>query len=751
MATMTLFEENVLRLKRAAEGEATATNNLSYTEEEIMTLYEDLLASPAEEEPDVQTAIDESESASQTVIAVMRRLCQNQAEISTTEPPHRVLLKHLEKIATGMDNGDTLTELPGSTTMEAQSGNITTIVTEREWTAIIHECLSHSDIASAERVLSLIQRFNSEPSEESLNLVLGAHVMKGDASRVDKFVERFLTGLPTERQRDLHIKAHLHSQPPTVFPTKALQLLHNYEGRNLVPPQKTYSRLIGRLLHINSSVAQAHAWDLFSHMRYVAHTIPDANLFTKMICACASTSISPSGEPERALDLFTEMTVDHQIPPAVETYTATILACARSGRKEYVHEAFRLAKEMLDCHRDARGISAFSPDAKFYTALLQGAKRIGDLRRVRWILAEMVRGSLEVGTENQDVAIAEDVIVKSSTMMHVFHAYATYKPPFKPSMAVIVDGQKNAAEELSSAPGDEPSQQLKSPREELIPEEHTSFAQVPPQTHAEVVQEAEALFSRIIADQRPGSVLGDESAAEAVFRHVTLSPTLVNAYLSVHYAHSPTKVWSNLFKTLFAQVGVSKSAWSYVELLERCVRAKGAERIMALQVAEEAWAEWSPGETAWREGLSNNTVTEINARLVERVNVAMIRMLALVRQLDRAMEHVRAFVQAYPSSAIREAKEKSPLQSTRTSLLGARPLVRLISTVDVPDDTVPPLLTFTELEALHHRLVVTKRVADIKYLKWVCVSYEAALRARRDAAMLGQPPAPQSSKMTAQG
>ena len=62
-----------------------------------------------------------------------------------------------------------------------------------------------------------------------------------------------------------------------------------------------------------------------------------------------------------------------------------------------------------------------------------------------------------------------------------------------------------------------------------------------------------------------------------------------------------------------------------------------------------------------------------------------------------------------------------------------------MSSADVPDDTVPPLLTFTELEVLHHRLVAANRTSDIKYLKWVCMSYNAALRARRDAAIHAQP------------
>ena len=52
------------------------------------------------------------------------------------------------------------------------------------------------------------------------------------------------------------------------------------------------------------------------------------------------------------------MTVDHRLPPSLGVYNAIILACARSGSKTYVNEAFRLAKQMLgDSHRTAPPLS----------------------------------------------------------------------------------------------------------------------------------------------------------------------------------------------------------------------------------------------------------------------------------------------------------------------------------------------------------------------------------------------------------
>ena len=49
------------------------------------------------------------------------------------------------------------------------------------------------------------------------------------------------------------------------------------------------------------------------------------------------------------------MTVDRGIPPTMDAYNAAIFACACSGNKLYVGEAFRLAKEMIDGNGDAYG------------------------------------------------------------------------------------------------------------------------------------------------------------------------------------------------------------------------------------------------------------------------------------------------------------------------------------------------------------------------------------------------------------
>jgi hypothetical protein len=61
--------------------------------------------------------------------------------------------------------------------------------------------------------------------------------------------------------------------------------------------------------------------------------------------------------------------------------------------------------------------------------------------------------------------------------------------------------------------------------------------------------------------------------------------------------------------------------------------------------------------------------------------------------------------------------------------------VRFMTALDVQDDDVPSLLTFADIEVLHHRLVAAGDLRNLAYVKWVCKSYEGALRKRREATL----------------
>jgi hypothetical protein len=73
------------------------------------------------------------------------------------------------------------------------------------------------------------------------------------------------------------------------------------------------------------------------------------------------------------------------------------------------------------------------------------------------------------------------------------------------------------------------------------------------------------------------------------------------------------------------------------------------------------------------------------------------------------------------------------MRSSRVSLRASdRPLVRLTTALDVQDDDVPPLVTFADIEVLHHRLVAAGDLRGVAYVKWACKAYEGALRKRRE-------------------
>jgi len=93
-----------------------------------------------------------------------------------------------------------------------------------------------------------------------------------------------------------------------------------------------------------------------------------------------------------------------------------------------MNEAFRLARQMLDLNRDAEGKSDYRPDQKMFCAL-EGAKRIGDLGRARWILAELVRA-----WKVEDINAPVDTGVDEEVMMHLFQMYVAYRPPFQGSI-----------------------------------------------------------------------------------------------------------------------------------------------------------------------------------------------------------------------------------------------------------------------------------------------------------------------------
>jgi hypothetical protein len=430
---------------------------------------------------------------------------------------------------------------------------------------------------------------------------------------------------PTEEQRHLHVVAHLNATSLEAFPTSALELLHRYEGQNSPAPMKTYTHVIKSLYSRPTSLARAQAWDIFTHMRYVAHPIPDVVLYTLMIRACASPfNTRHSSEPEKALDLWTEMTQDQKISPTIGAYNAIILACSKSGTKSFVNEAFRLARQMLDSHRDAHGFPAFKPDIKTFCALLEGAKRIGDLGRARWILVEMVRGQGVNSKEEANIENKKRVEINDEVMMHMFHAYAAYDSPFQRASTTLLEEQ--------SKPEQQQQQVSQPPSKVIEADDRPSFAHIPPQSRQEVIREVKALFQRILEDRKSTNPIPTTTLSlpfsDRKFKNVDISTRLIGSYLSVFYKHAFLETCQEMFWKIFEEHGVLRSLRLYVEALERCGNTRRKiERSVALNFADELWIKWCETEQALKAQTHNKKL--IDPRLIERANVAMVRVLAM--------------------------------------------------------------------------------------------------------------------------
>lgn len=202
--------------------------------------------------------------------------------------------------------------------------------------------------------------------------------------------------------------------------------MHNLESRSLYPNETTYRTLIHPLVTSEIDAHRATGWDLFAHMRLVAHPVPSKTTYDMIIDACAN-HIMP--EPERALDLWTEMTIDNKIPPDVHSFNAIIRAVG--SVKTFYLESFRLMRQMLDFYHTSTPDSAqramYTPNRATFESLLVGATKNGDIARTRWILTEMIRFSNHSGMREN----GSDISPTAETMTWIFQAYANSKPAIK--------------------------------------------------------------------------------------------------------------------------------------------------------------------------------------------------------------------------------------------------------------------------------------------------------------------------------
>lgn len=256
-----------------------------------------------------------------------------------------------------------------------------------------------------------------------------------------------------------------HSQLSDVFAaTHAVEDMHTH---NILPNLIIYTTLIQTCINRNQLET---AWQIFNLIKLKStSTAPDVTTYTLMIHACAI-----SGEVERALDLFTDMTVRRGIAPNRETYHVLIHACAM--RKDYFAQAWKFATDM---QTDGMTINRM-----YLNILIQACGRTGELTRARLMVRHMMAAS------RQRKNIQPDEI----TFQNLMRAYATYKAPGTGRRKAVGGAGRTVSE--PAFVGAETGL-LEKRIEGEVEEEIPFLAKSVLQTHKDVIQEAKQVLAWI--------------------------------------------------------------------------------------------------------------------------------------------------------------------------------------------------------------------------------------------------------------
>ncbi|KAG6915198.1 hypothetical protein DXG01_012728 [Tephrocybe rancida] len=355
-----------------------ALNPPTYSEEDLMLLYEDVLALPSEPEKTADPTLQELEPQQfeqdrVVVCAAEERAVLNEqlASSSAPLPPYWRLLMHTHTALSRIEAArETIKHSPNPEPSITKNEFLpVTLLTFPDFCSILRLSIRAGDAEAADLTLDLMKRSGLVIPEDMLNPLLKVYASTGNVQGAEQVLVRYLDATSSHK-----IPSHFH--PANTIPSSALALLHSYETQALHMP--------------------------------------------------------------------------------IHTYTS---------------EAIKLAKEMLDSHRDARG--------ETYCALLEGAKRVEDLPRARWILAQMIAGL----SEAQEEAVNEEV------MMH------EYRQPVEVTQAET-DGMSSTTTELSPADLQSSSQ----PTNIEAHEPKSAFSHIPPQSGAEVIHEVQILYDRILYD-----------------------------------------------------------------------------------------------------------------------------------------------------------------------------------------------------------------------------------------------------------
>ncbi|OCF45692.1 hypothetical protein I317_00595 [Kwoniella heveanensis CBS 569] len=691
------------------------------------------------------------------------------------------------------------------------------VVSSREWKALFEEFIARKDARGAEALLDIMHLHGVPVDEERINSIMRTDAEAGRVDDVGRLMlELSESGMAiTDSHKDCLILSLLRKTPSD--PRAAINQLLSAEAAGQPYPQSSYHVAITHLTKPSpflqpNAQTRAVAWDLFMQMRFAAHPTPSREMYNTMIRTCGEAT---QPQPERARDLWIEMTESEKIQPTRDEYTALIRALG-STKKDYL-EAFDLLRQMLAKHHDATFLpfaeedeggssstslprfSAYVPSAETFTALLEGTKRAGDLNRARWILTESVklaRTGQMLGSKEWMKGVDEDLL------SGVFMTYAAWKPVIGRHAVKLKEGIKNQPiGQHAATEGDEPpenqegegvEQTVNSAEDEWLDidvleelvdphsitsesqanrdsdqvqsadSQHESERTVVPISSADAIREADALFQRILHDVQyaRSSALdypqGPQDHAYLPFKNVHLTPRLINSYISVHLAHSPTlesakqrydDTWSAVAE--ISGGAVRPNGWTYLHVLEKCSMGNrggisASDRAMSLAWGQESWESyqtWSENAKSVLDAIAEPSVRArqtwlagLGERQIERVWRSIIRLQAVHGSVDASLSLLQEFATRYPSTDITRTYAPMPDMGFK---------VKMSTAATTPEVAVPPYLTFRDVDVLHARLVRTGgpengwNAEGLTAVKTIIRGYEGRLKERRRWRMRG--------------
>ncbi|SGY16339.1 BQ5605_C012g06849 [Microbotryum silenes-dioicae] len=622
------------------------------------------------------------------------------------------------------------------------------LIHQSEWTDLIITAAQSQDLESVKRGLILMQRMAPQHDARAMNELMSLFAVERrprDALELANFAkerESFELTYPATNPRtddilrtgslpfSLESHHHLLASLAPSHPELAIQHLYSLEASNYTPLLATYTLLINRLLSpISPPHLIARGWDLYAHCRLVAHPIPDVDLYNTMIAAC-SRGAYPS--PERAVDLFLEMTETNLIAPTPTTYNALIRSCAREGSQPSYFEALRYLKKILDVN--------LLPNRGTFHAILEGARRQGDLLRSRWVLVKMV----QIGGECRPNA---------DTLALVFRSCKGYEPEVKEKRGIVIGGSKRAAvaseekgkESIIISPDVGPNKGIDETRKvdtqptataaeeqpledsnviELLGESSLFYPGPIPTTPDELVLEAQTLLLQIVDP----SVLGLSASPRSTpssFPDVRPTAFLLNSYLELLTAHAPLPASVDFFNSAYGpSTGVDKNGYTFEVMIKRCETAK--KREVGLEMARKVWGEWK----LW----SEEDQERLSGRNISLMWGSMIRVLARSFKHVEGLDLLQRFISTYPPLAL-VASARSRAHQRHS--LPPNPNKIQLSSLQFPETThpatrhdLPPHLLAEDVKLLYLRF---RNVEDMEGLKKIQGVVKAYKEARQEA------------------